>query len=88
MNNLLDYLDHNGVSSIQEMALALKTTPAMIQARLERYQQLGYVKKITISSGPGGCGGHCCRCGSCAGCGVKTQGGNPIVFWERVAIKE
>lgn len=85
MNNLLDYLDHNGVSSIQEMALALKTTPAMIQARLERYQQLGYVKKITLPTGCGSCGG---RCGSCAGCGVKTQGGNPIVFWERVVIKE
>lgn len=43
--SLLEFLDAPGLHSTAQLSADLNTTPEMVEAKLERYAQLGYVKK-------------------------------------------
>lgn len=43
--SLLEFLDAPGVHSTAQLVADLNITPEMVEAKLERYAQLGYVKK-------------------------------------------
>ena len=43
--SLLEFLDAPGIHPTAQLAADLNTTPEMVEAKLERYAQLGYVKK-------------------------------------------
>ena len=46
--SLLELLDAPGIHSTAQLAADLNTTPEMVEAKLERYAQLGYVKKTVM----------------------------------------
>lgn len=73
--SLLTLLDDDSIHSTAELADILGTSVEMIRARLERYEQLGLVKKTVCSSG------GCHSCSKCKGCGGGTHGS--AVYWER-----
>lgn len=52
--SLLELLDAPGIHSTAQLATELGTTPEMVEAKLERYAQLGYVKKTVMSADCGG----------------------------------
>lgn len=75
---LLELLDEKGVRSTAQLADTLNTSVAMIEAKLERYEQLGYVKKTVMSAD---CGGNCKKCHGCSELRKSTAA---VVYWERV----
>lgn len=75
---LLELLDAPGMHTTAQLATVLSTTPEMVTARLERYAQLGYVKKIALSDS---CAGQCKKCYGCSG---MARVADSIVYWERV----
>lgn len=75
---LLDLLEEKGVRSTAQLAEALGTNVDMIQARLERYEQLGYVRKTVMNAD---CGGNCKKCHGCSG--IRNSAAS-VVYWERV----
>lgn len=75
--SLLTLLDDDSIHSTAELADVLGTSVEMVRARLERYEQLGLVKKTECSCGSGGCG----SCSKCRGCGGEQP--TLTVFWER-----
>lgn len=75
---LLERLGEPGVHSTTELAAAMDTDVAMIQAKLEHYARLGYVKKTVLSPD---C--HSSTCGSCRGC-HRQNDKPPLIYWERV----
>lgn len=72
--SLLTLLDDDSIHSTAELADILGTSVEMVRARLERYEQLGAVKKTVCS-----CGGGCGSCSKCKGSGTHS----PTVYWER-----
>lgn len=76
--SLLDLLEVRGIHSTAQLADTLGTSVEMVQARLERYEQLGYVKKTVMSAD---CGGNCKKCHGCSG---LRQNAATVVYWERV----
>lgn len=73
---LLNLLDTPGAHSTAQLAEELGSTPEMVEARLEHYAQLGYIRKTVMS---GSCGG----CKTCRGCnGLRHSAA--VVYWERV----
>ena len=77
--SLLDALDNAEIHSTAQLADMLGISPEMIEAQLERYEQLGLVKK-TVMNNSSKCGGNC---GKCKGCAHKKES-PPVVFWERI----
>ena len=76
MEDLLKVLKESGRLSIPELRDSLHMSEAMIYARLECYEKLGYVRRMTDTGG--NCGGSC---GSCKGCGTKRLPVKPSVYW-------
>ena len=76
--SLLELLDAPGIHSTAQLAADLNTTPEMVEAKLERYAQLGYVKKTVMSAD---CGGSCKKCHGCSGLKHSVAA---VVYWERV----
>ena len=76
--SLLELLDEKGIRSTVQLADTLNTSVEMVQAKLERYEQLGYVKKIVMSAD---CGGNCKKCHGCSGLRGSAEA---VVYWERV----
>lgn len=74
---LLSLLEKNEIYSTAQLAEALGTSSGMVQAMLERYEQLGYVKKTVLSAD---CGGNCKKC---RGCNSLRQSAASVVYWER-----
>ncbi len=74
--SLLNALDSKEIHSTTQLADMLGTSPEMIEAQLERYEQLGFVKKTVMN------GSSKCSCG-CKNCGQKKQS-VPVVFWEKL----
>ena len=62
----------------RELAAELGTSTEMVEAKLERYAQLGYVKKTVMSAD---CGGNCKKCHGCSG--MKNAAAS-VVYWERI----
>lgn len=75
MVSLLSLLEDSNIRSTAQLAEALHATPELIEAQLERYAQLGYVKKTIMG---GGCGGGCKTCKGCSGMCHEA----PVVYWE------
>ena len=75
--SLLSLLEEKGIRSTAQLAAELGTSMEMIEAKLERYAQLGYVKKTVMSAN---CGGNCKKCHGCSG--MKTAAS--VVYWERI----
>lgn len=75
---LLELLSLPGIHSTTELAAAMGTDVEMIQAKLEHYTRLGYVKKTVLSPD---C--ESATCGSCRGCHRQSVN-TPLVYWERV----
>lgn len=77
MEDLLSIIMTDKQITMPELAERLDTSQEMILARLERYEQLGYVKRISGQKG-GSCSGHC---GGCKGCGSHKTQMQPVVYW-------
>ena len=77
MDDLLSILKNSNMISMPELVSRLHTSEAFIYARLERYEQLGVVKRV-IDSGGSACSGSC---GNCKGCGTHKLKGKPSVYW-------
>lgn len=76
--SLLELLGEQGIHSTAQLAAELGTTAEMVEARLERYEQLGYVKKTVMSSD---CGGSCKKCHGCSG---MKKAAASVVYWEKI----
>ena len=76
MNQLIDLLKTENVCTLLELVEKTGMSEEMILARLERYEQLGLVKRCSEKAGS--CEG---RCGSCKGCGNVDRSENPMIFW-------
>lgn len=76
--SLLELLDTSGVRSTEQLAAELGTTAEIVQAKLECYARLGYVKKTVMSAD---CGGNCKKCRGCSG--IKNSAAS-VVYWERL----
>lgn len=77
MENLLEIIRQGQVSALPELAERLQISEEMLLARLERYEQLGIVRRVCMDTS--GCGGNCKRCRGCSG--MKT--GGHLVYWEK-----
>jgi len=78
MASLLKLLEGKEIKSTIELATLLGSSEEMVQAKLERYEQLGYVKKTVISLN---CSENCSKCRGCSG--IKNAA-SPVVYWERI----
>ena len=68
MENLLEIIRQGQTFALPELAKRLQITEELLSAKLERYEQLGYVKRVHMDMS--GCGGNCKRCRGCSG--MKT----------------
>lgn len=75
--SLLSLLEEKGIRSTAQLAAELGTSTEMVEAKLERYAQLGYVKKTVMSAD---CGGNCKKCHGCSGMKKAVAS---VVYWER-----
>ncbi len=79
MDILLETMLDREQITMGELSEKTNMSEAIIYARLERYEQLGYVKKVVEHVG-GGCSG---TCGSCKGCGTHRPEFKLSVYWIR-----
>ena len=79
MDELLTLMLSSEQITIKEISNRLHMSEAAIFARLERYEQLGYVRRI-VEDGPEGCSG---TCAGCKGCGSHKLKFKPSVYWVR-----
>lgn len=77
MENLLEIIRQGQISALPELAERLQISEDLLFAVLERYEQLGYVKRVRMDTFV--CGGNCKRRRGCSG--MKTEG--HMVFWEK-----
>ena len=77
MENLLEIIRQGQSFALPELAKRLQITEELLSAKLERYEQLGYVKRVHMDMSA--CGGNCKRCRGCSG--MKT--GENLVYWEK-----
>lgn len=77
MENLLEIIRQGQISALPELAERLQISEEMLLARLERYEQLGIVRRVRMDTS--GCGGNCKRCRGCSGMEV----GGHLVYWEK-----
>jgi len=79
MDELLEFIKHGNSISVSELASKFEMTTDMLAARLERYEQLGYVKKVILDTSP--CSQGCKTCKGCTS--IKNKKNEPITFWEK-----
>lgn len=77
--SLLDALDSKEICSTAQLAHMLGISVELVEAKLERYEQLGFVKK-TVMNASANCGGSCSKC---KGCNHENKS-TPVIFWEKV----
>lgn len=77
MENLLEVIRQGQISSLPELAERLQVSEELLSAKLERYEQLGVVKRVRMDAS--GCGGNCKRCRGCSSMGT----GGHLVYWEK-----
>ncbi|MGI6076764.1 MAG: FeoC-like transcriptional regulator [Fastidiosipilaceae bacterium] len=77
---LLDLLRSGEHISIPELATILNSSTEMVEAILEHYEHLGFVKKTILDLRVGG---NCDSCGRCGGSRVNAQPSRrALVYWE------
>lgn len=59
MENLLEVIRQGQISSLPELAERLQVSEELLSAKLERYEQLGVVKRVRMDASR--CGGNCKR---------------------------
>lgn len=74
LERLLNLLHTGGVRRLTDLARELDTTPVLIEAMLERLEQMGYLRRVGGEAEGQTCGETCAGCalaGLCAaaGCG-------------------
>ncbi|MBQ8085382.1 MAG: winged helix-turn-helix domain-containing protein [Lachnospiraceae bacterium] len=77
MDDLLSIMTNSEQITMQELSEQLNMSIGLIFARLERYEQLGYVKRI-VEKGSEGCSG---TCSGCKGCGSHKPEFKPSIYW-------
>ena len=77
--SLLEALESKEIRSTAQLAEMLGTSVELIEAQLERYEQLGFVKKTQMKASKS-CGGSCKKCKGCN----RENKNVPITFWEKV----
>lgn len=77
MENLLEIIRQGQMSALPELAKRLQISEELLLAKLERYEQLGYVKQVRMDDF--GCGGDCKKCRGCRGMKI----GKPLIWWEK-----
>ena len=77
MDELLSVLLNKKTVSMPELSEELPISKEFIYAKLERYEQLGYVKRV-VENGSLGCSGNC---SGCSGCGSTKLNLSPSVYW-------
>lgn len=77
MEKLLEMIRQGQSAALPELAGKLGMSEELILAKLERYEQLGYVKRVIFDAAQ--CGGNCKKCRGCSG---MNQSG-PVVYWEK-----
>lgn len=77
--SLLEALDSKEIRSTAQLADMLDISVELVEAKLERYEQLGLVKK-TLMNASATCGGSCKKC---KGCNHENKS-VPVTFWEKV----
>lgn len=77
--SLLAVLNNEEIRSTAQIADTLKTSVEMIEAQLERYEQLGLIKK-TVMHASEQCSGNCKKCKDCN----QAKHSVEVVFWERI----
>lgn len=78
-SSLLLLLNNSEIRSTEQLADAMGTTIAMVEAQLAHYEHLGYVKKTIM--GGSDCGHDCKKCHGCN----ETGSSKPVVFWEKLS---
>ncbi len=77
MDDLLTIMTNSEQITMQELSERLHMSVGLIFARMERYEQLGYVKRI-VEKGSEGCSG---TCSGCKGCGTVKPEFKPSIYW-------
>lgn len=80
MENLLEIIEQGQSAALPELAKRLHISEELLLAKLERYEQLGYVKRVVVA--PDQCGGKCKKCRGCSGMNQCE----PFVYWEKGRI--
>lgn len=77
MEELLEIITQGKSEALPEIAKRLGIPKEFLLARLERYEQLGYVKRVKFD--PSQCGGKCKKCRGCKGMSQS----DPFLYWEK-----
>lgn len=78
MDKILELIKQGRSGALPELAAELGISEEMLLAKLERYEQLGYVRRVKFD--PARCGQDCKKCRGCAGSGSKSE---PLTYWEQ-----
>lgn len=77
MEKLLEIIKEGRSAALPELAGMLDMSEELILAKLERYEQLGYVKRVRFDALQ--CGQNCKKCRGCSG----LHKSEPLVYWEK-----
>lgn len=77
MEKLLEIIKKDQSAALSELAERLGMSEELMLAKLERYEQLGYVKRVRPDNA--GCGKNCRKCRGCSGM-VRSQS---FTYWEK-----
>ncbi len=80
MDDLISLITEAEMISIPELSYRLNLSKDMLLARLERYEQLGYIKRVVEKGTSSGCS---CNCSSCKGCNMAQGSVKPLVYWTK-----
>jgi hypothetical protein len=69
MTDLLTMLQAGGTRRVNDLARSLETTPQMVEAMLEEFTRMGYLRQVS-----GECGGRCGACRLAGICQVASGG--------------
>ncbi|MCR5215229.1 MAG: winged helix-turn-helix transcriptional regulator [Eubacterium sp.] len=78
MDDLISLITESEMISMVELSDKLNMSKDMILARLERYEQLGFIKRVVEKGTSSSCS---CNCNSCKGCNISKGPDKPLVYW-------
>lgn len=85
MRNLMSLIENGETYSTAQLAAAMNLSIDMVRVMIERYEQLGYLRKVVLdckSACRGGCSKSCTLCHGYGG-GIKGIR-MPVTMWEVV----
>lgn len=87
MRNLMSLIENGETYSTAQLAAALNLSVDMIAAIIERYEQLGYLRKVVLdckTACRGGCSKSCALCQGAGGSSGIKGIRMPVTMWEVV----